>query len=234
MLGRTDSRRRLLVLLTVFVVGSLALVRADRVLAGPARRFPDGAGGGADDGQDRGRGPARRHLRPDRHRPARHHDRPRPTGRRRGPARTRSGGTDEDRQRARPPPRARRGRGRDAAREAGVGTAVHRPRPRHRAVRGRAHPPGAARRADRPRRPRAGAGAGLPAGGRRTRVDPGRPSARLRQPREQRPVRRRAGLPGDPRRQPADHGRPARRERAADARDGRGRGARHRSARTSA
>ena len=28
MLGRTDSRRRLLVLLTVFVVGSLALLRA--------------------------------------------------------------------------------------------------------------------------------------------------------------------------------------------------------------
>ena len=66
MLGRTDSRRRLLFLLVVFGVGSLALVtrtaywqvlRGDELTAWAAD---------ADLGPDRDRRSARRHLRPER------------------------------------------------------------------------------------------------------------------------------------------------------------------------
>ena len=61
---------------------------------------------------------------------------------------------------------------------------------------------------------RAGAGAGLPAAGRRAGLEPRRAPARLRQPRRRRPVRRRAGLPGDARRPAADPRRRARCQRA--------------------
>ena len=88
MLGRTDSRRRLLVLLTIFAIGSLTLfartaywqvLRGDFLMTRAAAQTTvriEIAG-------RRGR-----HLRPDRHGPAGHDDRPRSAGRRRRPAGT--------------------------------------------------------------------------------------------------------------------------------------------------
>ena len=58
MLGRTDSRRRLLFLLLVFVVGSVALVAPAGLLAGRRPRALAGRGPCPDDGH--GRDPSKR------------------------------------------------------------------------------------------------------------------------------------------------------------------------------
>ena len=72
-----------------------------------------------------------------------------------------------------------------------------------------------------------------PHDGRRTGLHARRPAPRLRQPRGRGPVRRRAVLPGPARRPAADRPCPARRRRPADPRHGGRRGSRHRRARTS-
>ena len=201
MLGRTNSRRRLLVLLMVFVVGSLALfartaywqvVNGDFLMARRPRPRPR-SGSRSPAGAARSTtGPARSCW------PRR---RPRPPGRRRRPARPRPG---------------RRARGPATSSSACSSSTTPRPRPSARSsaserpyvVLARGIEPSVAERIRQAlrderivaRRARGRAGAGLPAGRRRPRVDPRRPPARLRQPRERRPVRRRAVLPGRARR----------------------------------
>ena len=83
MLGRTDSRRRLLFLLVVFAIGSTLLTARLGVLAGHRPRTAGRPGRSPDDGHPRLAEQARRHLRPDRDGRAGHD----------GPARTAGRGT---------------------------------------------------------------------------------------------------------------------------------------------
>ena len=111
MLGRTDSRRRLLFLLVVFVVGLVALVartaywqvlRGDELTASAVAQTTVPI--------EIARSP-RRHLRPDRHRPPGHDRRPRPARRGGRPARRRPAGARPADDPG-PPARPRRGRAR--------------------------------------------------------------------------------------------------------------------------
>ena len=218
MLGRTDSRRRLLVLLVVFVVGSLALTagwrtgRSSTASGSPRRRWP------------RRRSTSRR--------PANAATSSTGAGRSCWPRPCRASASSPtpaqlprtsggDRHRADPDPGARRGRQHRAARQARRAIRKYlilalRARPR-----GRRPDPGGARRPARLRPDaRTRTRAGLPAGRRRPGLDPRRAPARLRQSRGHRPVRRRAGLPVGAGRRAARPRRPARRERPADHRRG--------------
>ena len=86
---------------------------------------------------------------------------------------------------------------------------VHRPRPRSRPGDGRPDPGRGDERHDRGDHARAAARPRLPPRGRRTRLDAGRAAPRLRQPRRRGPVRRRAVLPGPAGRPAPDRPRPA-------------------------
>ena len=97
MLGRTDSRRRLLFLLIVFAVGSMALIARTaywQVLSGD---FLLARAAAQTTVRDRGRRPPGRHLRPDGHGPACDDRRPRPARRGSRPAGTRPGCATADR-----------------------------------------------------------------------------------------------------------------------------------------
>ena len=99
-----------------------------------------------------------------------------------------------------------------AARQVRERQGVHRPGPRDHA--GPRRPDPGRRRREAPLRHHAGARADarLPADRRRTRLDAGGASARLREPRGRRAVRHRAGLPGHPRRHAARRPRRPRRD----------------------
>ena len=203
MLGRTDSRRRLLFLLFVFVHRFVRAGGPPGLLAGGRPAAARGRGAVPDHRHARHPEQARRHLRPDRdRRPG--HDRParaprrgaRPADRRPAPTRP-----------SRPWPRSSGSttRGAIALRdklsgnakyvilrhglEREVGDQIQRRDRRQERLRDLA---------------RTGTRARLPAGRRRPRLEPRRAPARLRQPRGRRAVRRRAGVPvrrsaGEPR-----------------------------------
>ena len=205
MLGRTDSRRRLLFLLVVFVRRLAGAGRPPGLLAGRRPRAAGRRGAGPDDGHARDAEQARRHLRPDRHgRPG--HDRPARAPRRGArPADAR----DQRRQTVATltaDPRARRPTTRWPCATSSTGNAKYvilRARPR---ARRRRPDPGRHRRQDGVRRCRSSrspsASTRRPAAG--PDSTPRRAPARLRQPRGRRPVRRRAGVPGA--RSPASRG----------------------------
>ena len=202
MLGRTDSRGRLLFLLVVFVIGSTLLTArlaywqvVDRErLAGQAAaqttvtlESPSKRG----DIYDR-TGTVVLATTVQRERLVAAPDQLTP------------GAAPDDGRWSCPDPRARRGRRGRAARPddrhgASTSSSRHGLERDHR----RPDPRGDRRQARLRPVARARARAGLPAGRRRTGLDPRGPPPRLRQPRGRRPVRRRAALPGDARRRAA-------------------------------
>ena len=231
MLGRTDSRRRLLFLLVVFGVGSLALVtrtvywqvlRGDELTARAAEQTSVRIeiGGRRGDIYDR-TGTVLLATSVARDRLIAAADQLTPV------QQAADGGHPG------PPPGARRGRPRPTC---APGSPSGKPyvilARGHHPGDGRAHPPGGERQTGGRHLPGARAGARVPAGRRRPRIDPGRAPARLREPRERGPVRRRAVLPGGPGRRAARAPRAARRERPAQVGDLGRPGARASSART--
>ena len=224
MLGRTDSRTRLLILLVVFIVASVALVGrlaywqvvqhdvlATKAIAQTTVRLEE---------------PSRR---------GEIYDRSgtvvlaTTVGRDRLVAATDKLTTQQRRDTGRrpdPDPGPRSGGGGGAARQARERQGLHHPGARDRAD-GRRPDPGRQRgAADHRHHPGTGAAPGLPAGRRQPGLVARRPPHGLRQPRGDGPVRHRAGVPGRPRRDAPRRRRRTRRERPDAARPGDRRGSR--------